>query len=143
MQGVEAQTETVWQQSIRFKVPRLGFINKLDRQGAEIDLTLQSVREKLNCVPLLMNIPSGNENNFNGIIDLPTMMHYKYVDDLGKIVEFEQINHDHEYYDQAMEAREQLIDDLSNFDESIADKYLLGEEITSTEIRDAVRYVIK
>lgn len=90
MQGVETQTETVWQQANRFNVPRLGFINKLDRGGADIELTLQSVKKKLKSEPLLVNIPTGEDTNFNGIIDLPTMMHYIYCDELGKMVNIEE-----------------------------------------------------
>lgn len=89
MQGVETQTETVWQQANSFNVPRLGFINKLDRAGADIALTLQSVKKKLKSEPLLVNIPTGEDSSFNGIVDLPTMTHFSYIDELGKMVEVE------------------------------------------------------
>lgn len=134
MQGVETQTETVWQQANRFNIPRLGFINKLDRTGADIDLTLKTIKEKLKSDPLLVNIPVGEDTNFQGIIDLPSMMFYKYVDDLGKYVDVEDCDKDHSHFEKAMAAREQLIEKLAEYDEVLGDKYLLGEHISEKDI---------
>jgi elongation factor G len=143
MQGVETQTETVWQQANRFSVPRLGFINKLDRSGADIELTLKSIKEKLKSEPLLINIPTGDDAKFNGIVDLPTMMHYSYVDELGKMVEVEECIKSHPHYDQAMTAREGLIEKLADFDEIIANKYLMGEHITADDLVASVRSTLR
>jgi len=143
MQGVETQTETVWQQANRFNVPRLGFINKLDRTGADVELTLESIRKKLKCSPLLVNIPAGEDANFKGIIDLPSMVLYNYVDDLGKYVEIEDCDKDHPNFDQAMAARERLIENLAEFDEQLGDKYLLGEHISENEMKNSLRFALK
>ncbi|CAI2384886.1 unnamed protein product [Moneuplotes crassus] len=143
MQGVETQTETVWQQSNRFGIPRLGFINKLDRIGADIETTLDSVRNKLNSVPLLVNIPSGEDASFDGIVDLGTMRHYSYLDDLGKMVEVEDCDKDHFAYEKAMFYRDRLIEDLAEIDDTIADKYLEGEFISHIDINNSLRYCLR
>ena len=75
-------------QANKYKIPRLGFINKLDRAGASVQTTVESVKRRLKVDPLLINIPS-NESSLKGIIDLPSMMHYSYLDDLGKKVNIE------------------------------------------------------
>ena len=83
MQGVETQSETVWMQANKFNIPRLGFINKLDRLGAVIDTTLDSVKKRLKVEPLLINVPTDETNQLRGIIDLPSMMLFEYTDEMG------------------------------------------------------------
>ena len=143
MQGVETQTETVWQQANRFHVPRLGFINKLDRIGADLKTTLKTVESKLRWDPLLVNIPTGEDHNFNGIVDLPTMIHYQYIDELGKMVEIEDWGKHHKYYDEAMNAREELISKLSEYDDDLADKYIMGEHISEQDLTTSLRFALK
>lgn len=89
MQGVETQSETVWMQANRFNLPRLGFINKLDRLGSSIETTLQSVRSRLKAEPLLVNLPCDDSNRLDGLIDLPSMMYFRYADDMGQYVDIE------------------------------------------------------
>ena len=80
MQGVETQSETVWMQANRFKLPRLGFINKLDRTGAVLETTVQSIKQRLKVEPLVVNIPCDDSNQLLGLIDLPSLMYFKYQD---------------------------------------------------------------
>ena len=143
MQGVETQTETVWQQANRFSIPRLGFINKLDRQGADIELTVSSIKNKLKCEPFLINFPIGEGSNFNGIIDIPSMVYYKYVDADGRFVETEECVKGHQFYDKAMTYREELISKLSEYDEKLADKYLLGEKITYLDLINSLKFALR
>ena len=80
MQGVETQSEIVWLQANKFKIPRLGFINKLDRTGATLDTTISSIKKRLKVEPLMVNIPCDDTNQLNGLIDLPSLMYFKYQD---------------------------------------------------------------
>ena len=85
MQGVETQSETVWMQANKYRIPRLGFINKLDRPGSVVQTTLTSIRRRLKCEPMLINIPSDDSNSLKNLIDLPSMTMYTF-DDSGKQV---------------------------------------------------------
>lgn len=115
MQGVETQSETVWMQANRYNIPRLGFINKLDRLGSSVDTTVQSVKRRLRAEPLLINIPSDDTNQLNGLIDLPSMLYFKYNDQSGKYVDIESLDpseakgHD-ELVERCMTYRENLIE---------------------------------
>ena len=80
MQGVETQSEIVWLQANKFKIPRLGFINKLDRTGATLDTTISSIKKRLKVEPLVVNIPCDDTNQLTGLIDLPSLMYFKYQD---------------------------------------------------------------
>jgi elongation factor G len=98
MMGVETQSETVWMQANKFNVPRIAFINKLDRMGATLDTTLSSVRKRLKVQPILVNIPS-SESNLTGLIDLTQMLHIDYSkDDMGKLVSIDEINKGHKLF---------------------------------------------
>lgn len=129
MQGVETQSETVWMQANRYNIPRLGFINKLDRLGSSVDTTVQSVKRRLRAEPLLINIPSDDTNQLNGLIDLPSMLYFKYNDQSGKYVDIESLDpseakgHD-ELVERCMTYRENLIEQLSMYDDELADLYL-------------------
>ena len=90
MMGVETQSETVWMQANKFKVPRIGFINKLDRLGADIATTTNSIKRRLKIEPMMINIPAGDTNTLQGIIDLPSMQFIDYSqDEMGKMVNIE------------------------------------------------------
>jgi elongation factor G len=78
-------------QANRYKIPRLGFINKLDRTGSIIQTTLDSIRMRLKVEPLLINVPSDDSNQLNGLIDLPSMMHFEYKDEMGQYVDMQEI----------------------------------------------------
>ena len=97
-------------QANKFKIPRLGFINKLDRQGSSVMTTVESVKRRLKVEPILVNVPSSENNMLKGIIDLPSMMLYEYLDDKGKNVNIEQIDKNHALFNRTMEFRIQLIE---------------------------------
>lgn len=128
MQGVETQSETVWMQANKFNIPRIGFINKLDRTGSDIETTIESVKRRLKVEPLLINVPCDDTNQLNGLIDLPSMMHFEYKDEMGQYVDMEPIDQSHKLFDRAIHFREKLVEQLSNFDDELADSYLSGTE---------------
>jgi elongation factor G len=139
VEGVQPQSETVWRQMDKYHVPRLAFINKMDRMGSDFLAALQTMRDKLgaNAHPLYLSI--GAEENFKGLIDLVKMVAYIYdeTDDSG--VRFDTVAIPDDYADQATEYRESLIEAVSDFDDEIATKYLEGEEISEDELRLAIR----
>ena len=135
MMGVETQSETVWMQANKFKIPRLGFINKMDRHGVQIDTTLNSIRRRLKVEPILINIPA-SESELTGLVDLSQMLFIDYsVDNMGKMVNIEDIDQDHKLFDFAIDAREKMIEQLSNYDENLGDLYL-SEEIKDIKSED-------
>ena len=145
MQGVETQSETVWMQANRFNIPRLGFINKLDRTGSLIETTTESIRRRLKVEPLLVNVPSDDSNGLHGLIDLPSMMHFEYKDDMGQYVDMQDIDKEHHLFDRAMEYRQRLIEQLSEHNDEIAELYLSGAEpweIKQELIEQAIREAI-
>ena len=97
-------------QANKFRIPRLGFINKLDRQGSSVQTTVESIRRRLKVEPLLVNLPSSENGLLKGIIDLPSMQLYEYVDDKGKHVNIEAIDKDHASFERAMTHRNTLIE---------------------------------
>jgi elongation factor G len=139
VEGVQPQSETVWRQMDKYHVPRLAFINKMDRMGSDFLAALQTMRDKLgaNAHPLYLSI--GAEENFKGLIDLVKMVAYIYdeTDDSG--VRFDTVAIPDDYADQAAEYRESLIEAVSDFDDEIATKYLEGDEISEDELRLAIR----
>ncbi len=136
--GVEPQSETVWRQAIKHRVPTIAFINKMDRVGADYFMAVNSMIDRLGAKPIPIQIPMGSEDNFRGPIDLVKMLAYCFDDEtLGaKFIE-EQIPE--EYLDLAKKYKEKLIEEIAEFDENIMNKYLLGEEITIQEIKSALR----
>jgi len=138
--GVEAQTETVWRQADRYHVPRLCFINKLDRIGADFAGSVESIRQRLHAKPVLMQIPMGESESFVGQIDLITRRAFFYDPaDVGTAIREEAIPPEHA--DAAEIARHDLLDSVAEFDEAMMEKYLSDqhEAITDEEIRRAVR----
>ena len=139
VEGVQPQSETVWRQMDKYHVPRLAFINKMDRMGSDFLAALQTMRDKLgaNAHPLFLSI--GAEENFKGLIDLVKMVAYIYDETDESGVRFDTVDIPNDYADQAAEYRESLIEALSDFDDELATKYLEGEEITEDELRLAIR----
>ncbi|MDR1906642.1 MAG: elongation factor G [Puniceicoccales bacterium] len=137
--GVQPQSETVWRQMDKYSVPRIAFINKMDRTGADFLGAIESIRTKLgkNAHPLYLNI--GAEEKFEGLIDLITMKAHIYdsKDPLGE--KFDTVDIPAEYKKQAEKYRESLIEALADYDDGLAEKYLGGEEISQDTIRSAVR----
>jgi elongation factor G len=136
--GVQPQSETVWRQADKYKVPRIAFINKMDRTGANFFAAVESMRERLGANPVPIQIPIGQEEHFVGVIDLVDMHAIVYKDDLGQ--EFETTDIPAELSEQAHEYRHQLVDAISNFDDEVLGAYLEDENsVTPEMIRRAVR----
>ena len=136
--GVEPQTETVWRQADKYNVPRMCFINKMDRTGADFYYVLGTIRERLGCKAAVLQLPVGAESDFAGIIDLVEMNALIWQgEDLGASWDVVDIPED--MVDLAEEYRSGLIDVLSEFDENILEKFVGEEEITADDVRTAVR----
>jgi elongation factor G len=135
--GVEPQSETVWRQADRYHVPRICFVNKLDRTGADFWRVVESIRERLGANPVPVQVPIGVEDTFRGVVDLINMRAITYGNDLGDEVQEGDIPA--EYVDQANEWHEKLIESLADLDDDIAAKYLDGQEISADQIRRALR----
>ncbi|AYB40322.1 elongation factor G [Brevibacillus laterosporus] len=135
--GVEPQSETVWRQADRYGVPRVCYVNKMDIMGADFDMCLDQIKERLGANPVAIQYPIGAEDNFTGIIDLVEMKAHIYVDDLGKTSETTEIPA--ELKDRCEELRMQLVEAAAEQDEELMMKYLEGEELTIEEIKVALR----
>ncbi len=136
--GVEPQSETVWRQADKYRVPRICFVNKMDRVGADFKETVSQIVSKLQANPVVIQLPIGAESNFLGVIDLVRMKALTYKDEtLGADYEVEEIPA--EYVAEANEAREHLIEKVTEVDDRLLEKYLHGEAITEDEIKAALR----
>jgi len=136
--GVEPQSETVWGQADKYNVPRIAFVNKMDRMGADFNNCLSEIREKLGKKAAAIQIPIGSEDVFKGMIDLVKMKSYLFKeDDLGATVVEEEIGPD--LHDDATIAKEELIETLADYDDQIAEDFLSGNEITIERIKAAIR----
>lgn len=136
-QGVEPQSETVWRQADKYRVPRIAFANKMDKTGADIWLTVNSMKERLGARPVLMQLPMGREDTFHGIIDLLRMKAYTYGNDLGTDIKVGEIPA--EYLEEARKWHDELIQVAADFDENIMMKYLEGEPPSEAELVAAIR----
>ena len=135
--GVEPQTETVWRQATTYHVPRVVFVNKMDKLGANFLNANETIRERLQANSHPVQLPIGAEDNFTGIIDLVEMKAYNYADDLGTQVDEIEIPED--MVDLAEEWRANLIEAIADYDEDIMVAYLEGEEISVDAIKAAIR----
>ncbi len=135
--GVEPQSETVWRQADKYSVPRVCFINKLDRTGASFWRSYDSIIERLTKQAFPIQIPIGIEQGFSGIIDLIEMKATLYKDEMGK--EFEVVDIPNEELDLAREWREKMLEAVASTDEELMERYLDGKELTSEEIIKAMR----
>jgi elongation factor G len=137
VQGVEPQSETVWRQADRYGVPRICFVNKMDRVGASYEHTLESIRDRLGANPIAMQIPMGFEATFHGVINVLEQTATLWEDDLGK--DPKQIEIPGDYRKDAQEARAQLVERIAELDDELTIKYLEGEEISLDELKAALR----
>jgi len=136
--GVEPQSETVWRQADKYKVPRIAFMNKMDKLGADFDMAVESMIEKLGANTVPVQIPIGKEDTFRGPIDLVEMKAY-YFDDETLGAKFVEDEIPKEYLELAKKYREKMIEALCDIDDNIMEKYLSGEPISADEIRSALR----
>src|ERR1051325_3338114 len=136
--GVQPQSETVWRQADKYNVPRIAFMNKMDRPGADFDHAIQTMRDRLSANPVAIQYPIGAEDQFRGVIDLITMRADLYnVEDKGAEPDIVEIPED--LLADATAAREKMIEALADADDQIAEKYLGGEPVSEAEIRAALR----
>ncbi len=136
--GVEPQSETVWRQADRYEVPRMAFINKMDRTGADFFAAMDSIREKLGANPVALQVPTGAEDQFRGVIDLIHMQQIVWDDEtLG--AEYTAMDITPEFEALAAEYRDKLLEAVSEVDDEIMEKYLGEEEITVHELKAAIR----
>lgn len=136
--GVEPQSETVWRQGNKFNVPRICFINKMDRIGADFNMSVGTIRDRLGANGVPIQIPIGAESNYQGLLDLVEMRAIYYLDET-KGAKFEAQDIPADLIDEAQKAREYLIEAVADTDEGIMNKYLGGEEISVVELKAAIR----
>ncbi len=135
--GVEPQSETVWRQADKYNVPRMVYVNKMDIMGADFFNVVQMMIDRLKCTPVPIQLPIGAEDTFRGIIDLVEMHAVMYYDDLGKDVRVEEIPED--LKELAKKYREEMLEAVSTYDETLMEKFLEGEEISKDELKAAIR----
>jgi elongation factor G len=136
--GVEPQSETVWRQANKYRVPRIAFINKMDRTGADFAMSINSMIERLDARPVPIQVPIGKEDTFRGCVDLVKMKAYLFDEDvLG--ARFVEADVPEDLLPLALEYREKMIESLADFDEAIMERYLSGEDIEPALIKAALR----
>jgi elongation factor G len=136
-QGVEPQTETVWRQADKYSVPRICFVNKMDKMGANFYYSVETMKARLKANVVPIQLPIGTEEDFHAIIDLVKMKAFYYIDETGAVIEEREIPEDH--MEKAQEFRESMIESISEHDEELMEKYLEGVELTEAEIKEGIR----
>jgi elongation factor G len=136
--GVEPQSETVWHQADRYRVPKIAFINKMDRPGADFENAVKMIRERLGATPLVLQLPWGQEEDFQGVIDLIKMQAIVWNEnDLG--ASFQEVAIPENYREAALRHREEMLELLADTNESIMEKYLSEEEVDIQSLKGAIR----
>src|SRR5213080_4241738 len=135
--GVEPQSETVWRQADRYHVPRISFVNKMDRVGADFERTVSMIEERLHATPLVVQLPWGVESSFVGVIDLIEMKGLRWAEGMGE--SWETVEIPEELQAKAEEWRHRLFERLAEHDPELMEKYVHGGEPTSEELRRALR----
>ena len=143
-EGVEPQSETVWRQADKYSVPRICFINKMDKLGANFDFSVQTIRDRLHATPIVLNFPIGSESSFSGVVDVLQMRAVRFPekdangkDTRGAVVEYEEIPED--LVGRAEELRAELIETVAEADDELMEKYLEGEELSVDELKRGIR----
>ena len=139
-EGVEPQSETVWRQADKYNVPRICFINKIDKEGADFYYALQTIWDRLTPNAVAVQIPIGERGDFAGVIDLIKMKAYTFSGPMGEIVNESEIPA--ELLDKAKEWREKMVEKISETDDALTEKYLGGEEISEVELKAALRKAV-
>ncbi|KKR86526.1 MAG: Elongation factor G [Candidatus Curtissbacteria bacterium GW2011_GWA1_41_11] len=142
-EGVQSQSETVWRQADKYKVPRICFINKMDKLGADYFATIKSIHEKLNAPAVPYNLPIGRENDFKGVVDLLTQKAFIWeteVDGTGR--EFKEIDVPQEMKDDVAKYRSELVEKIAETDDTLIEKYLRGETLETDELKKALRRAV-
>ena len=141
-EGVEPQSETVWRQADKYNVPRVCFVNKMDKLGADFYFTVQTIKDRLGAKPLVIQLPIGAESEFEGIVDLLEMKAYIWPDESKKGQDMTEIEIPADLADKAEEYRAQLVEDVAEASEDLMEKYLEGEEISIEEIKAGIRSLV-
>ena len=141
-EGVEPQSETVWRQADKYNVPRICFVNKMDKLGADFFFTVKTIVDRLKAKPLVVQIPIGAESEFRGMVDLIQEQAYVWEIDCKATDPFETTAIPADLVEQAAEYRTKLIEDIAESDEELMEKYLEGAEITVPEIKAAIRRLV-
>ncbi len=139
-QGVEPQSETVWRQADRYNVPRICFVNKMDRVGASYEMSIDSIRQRLGANPLGMQLPVGSEGDFRGVVDLLTEQFISWDDDLGKEMSTGPVPD--ELADQVAELRSTLVERIAELDDELTVKFLENETLSVEELKAALRQAV-
>ncbi len=140
VQGVEPQSETVWRQADRYGVPRICFVNKMDRVGASYENTIESVRQRLGANPVAMQLPIGSESAFSGVVDLLNQKMIVWEDTMGLEPRVSEIPP--ELAEAAAQARERMVEQIAETEDELTMKYLEGQEITVDELKAAMRQAV-
>ena len=138
-EGVEPQSEQVWRQADKYDVPRICFVNKMDKLGADFFFTVKTIRERLNARPLVVQLPIGAESDFQGVVDLVHMKALTWRGDVEKGRKYEVEEIPAELAEQAAEYREQLVEAVAETDEELMEAYFGGEELTTEQIKAGIR----
>ena len=136
--GVQPQSETVWRQAVRYNVPRLAFVNKMDRTGANYFNVCRQIKERLGAHALMMQLPIGAEENFSGVVDLVEMKAYKFLPGTD-IVNYEEIEIPEDLKEQAEEAHAELVEDVAGLDDELMEKFFEEGDLSVKEIKKAIR----
>jgi elongation factor G len=139
-EGVEPQSETVWRQADKYKVPRICFVNKIDKEGADFDYVINSIWNRLTPNAIALQMPIGERNEFSGVVDLMKMKAYSFDGAMGEIVVESEIPA--ELLEKAQSWREKMIEKVSETDDELTEKYLNGEEISVDELKAALRKAV-
>ena len=135
--GVQPQSETVWRQANRYTIPRIVFVNKMDRTGANFFKVYEQIKDRLKANAIPIQIPIGSEDHFSGVVDLVTMKAVVYANDMGTDIEEVEIPED--LQEKAKFYRTQLIEAVAETDDSLMEKYFEGSELTEVEVRTGLR----
>ncbi len=136
--AVQPQSETVWRQANKYNVPRMAFVNKMDRTGADFFNVIEQMREKLGANPIPIQIPIGSEENFRGVVDLINMRGIIW-DDQSLGMEFEEVDIPEDLQEKAKEYRKLMLENIADQNDTLMEKYLMDEEITQEEVEEAIR----
>jgi elongation factor G len=137
--GVQPQSETVWRQANRYRVPRMVFVNKMDRVGADFYEVERQIRDRLKANPIPIQLPIGAEENFKGVVDLVEMKAYVWEDEAAMGSNYEVVEIPADLQEKAEEYREKLLEAVAESDEELMEKYLGGEELTAQEIKAGIK----
>ena len=141
-EGVEPQSETVWRQADKYDVPRVCFVNKMDKLGADFYFTVDTIRERLGAKPLVIQLPIGAESEFAGVVDLLEMTAYIWPDETKMGQDITEIEIPEDLKEKAVQYRAQLVEDVAESSEELMEKYLEGEELTTADIKAGIRELV-